>query len=404
MTPVAPPLEGIRVLELGQYVAGPFTTRLLADFGAEVIKVEPPHGGDELRQWRSVWQGTSFFWDIHARNKKSVTLDLRTREGRRIAQELALRVDVLVENFRPGTLEKWGLDPPTLRQANPALIVVRISGFGQTGPYRGRPGWASVGEAMSGLRSVTGFSDRPPTRVGISLGDSVAGMFGVIGVLLALVQRFRGGDGRGELIDVALFESVFALMESLLPEYEKLGLIWQPSGSAMPGVAPTNVYPTVEGGWTVIGGNSDKVFPVLMETIGRPDLARDVRFAHNAGRVAAADLLDDAIAAWTRTRSQEEIERILGDAGVPVGRVYRAPDILADAHYQAREAWIRAPVQREGVSAEIPVQGICPKLTEHPGRIAWLGPRLGQHNDEVYRDLLGMTAADIAGLKAQGVI
>lgn len=407
----AGPLVGYRVLELGNFIAAPFAGRLFADFGAEVITVEKPASGDELRQWRLGRGDTSMLWRTLARNKKSITLDLRTPEGRDVVLRLVGRTDVLLENFRPGTLDGWGLSRERLQTANPDLVLVQISGYGQTGPYRDRHGFGGVAEAMGGIRHLTGYPDRPPTRTGVSLADSVAGMFGVIGALMALLRRERAAripadpDPAGDVVDVALYEAVFALMESLVADYDAYGVSRERSGNSLPGVAPSNTYPCADGGWVVIGGNADGVFRRLMAAIGRPELADDPRYADNPSRARHAVELDAVITAWTRDRSVGAVLDVLVRAGVPAGRVYRAEDMLEDPHYRAREMVAAHEVAVEGDAVEkVHFPGVVPKLARNPGSVRWLGPDLGEHNDEVYRDLLGLGDDELAALRDAGVI
>jgi formyl-CoA transferase len=382
-------LEGLKVIELGQLIAGPFAGKTLADFGAEVIKIEPPAadgaaGGDPLRQWRMLHNGLSVWWQFQSRNKKSVTLDLRTDEGRRVVRELIDQADVLIENFKPGTLEKWGMGYEALSQTNPGLIMLRISGYGQTGPYRERPGFAVVAEAMGGMRYLNAEPGRTPVRAGVSLGDTLAGLHGAIGVLLALQARQRSispqaPKGVGQVIDVALYEAVFNCMESLLPEYSAFGAVRQPAGSALPGIAPSNAYPCADG-MVVIGGNGDSIFKRLMQAIGRDDLAQDAELAHNPGRVRRVAEIDEAIGAWTSQHPVDHAVQVLNDASVPVGRIYSAQDIAEDPHYRAREMIVPVTTH-DGLTVEVP--GIIPKLSRTPGAITRRGPMLGEDNDEV---------------------
>jgi formyl-CoA transferase len=374
------PLAGLKVLELGQLIAGPFAGKTLADFGAEVIKVEPPDGGDPLRQWRLLHNGTSVWWQVQSRNKKSVVLDLRQEEGRAAVRALAAEADVLIENFKPGTLEKWGLGYEGLSALNPGLIMLRISGYGQTGPYKDLPGFAVVAEAVGGLRHLNGEPDRVPVRCGISLGDTLAALHGVIGVLLALQARAASIDeqapkGRGQVVDVALYEAVFNCMESLLPEYSAFGAVRQPAGSALPGIAPSNAYRCADG-QAVIGGNGDSIFRRLMQAIGRNDLATDPTLANNALRAVRADELDAAITAWTVQHPVDEVVRVLQAVGVPVGRIYTVADIAADPHYRAR-GMIERIVSADGLALDVP--GIVPRLSRTPGAIRHRAPTLGEH-------------------------
>jgi formyl-CoA transferase len=380
----AGPLAGLKVIELGQLIAGPFAGKTLADFGADVIKVEPPGEGDPLRKWRLLHQGTSVWWQVQSRNKRSVVLDLRTDEGRADVRRLIDEADVLIENFKPGTLEKWGLGYDALAAGNPGLIMLRISGYGQTGPYRDLPGFAVVAEAMGGLRHLMGEPGRPPVRAGVSLGDTLAALHGVIGVLLALQGRRQSitpqtPKGRGQVVDVALYEAVFNCMESLLPEYSAFGAVRQPAGSALPGIAPSNAYRCADG-QVVIGGNGDSIFKRLMSAIGRDDLGRDAGLADNAQRAVRADELDAAITAWTVQRPVEEVVAVLQAVSVPAGRIYTVADIAADPHYRARQM-IERITTADGLTLEVP--GICPKLSATPGAIRSLAPTLGQHTDDV---------------------
>lgn len=394
------PLDDIRVLELGAFLAGPFCGQLLADFGAEVIKVEPPGTGDPMRQWgRHRYKGRTLWWPILARNKKSITLDLRTAEGQAIARRLAAECDILVENFRPGTLEGWGLGYETLREINAGLIMVRVSGFGQTGPYRDRAGFGSIGEAMGGIRSITGFPDRPPTRIGISIGDSLAATFATIGALTALHQRQRSGSG--QVVDIGIYEGVLAMMESMIPEYQLAGHIRRPTGNILPNVAPSNIYPTRDGGWFAIGANADAVFRRLCAAMGRPDLADDPRYATHTARGEHQAELDDLIAAWTIHYTADELQTLMDDHGVPAGRIYTAREMLTDPHFAARQSIIGIPDPELG---EIKMQNVFPRLTETPGGVDWTGPALGQHNREVFEGWLGLSPERLAELHERKVI
>jgi formyl-CoA transferase len=377
-------LAGLKVLELGQLIAGPFAGKTLGDFGADVIKVEPPIDGDPLRKWRMLHDGTSVWWQVQSRNKRSVVLDLRTEAGRADVRRLAAEADVLIENFKPGTMEKWGLGPDTLAADNPGLIMLRISGYGQTGPYRDLPGFAVVAEAMGGMRHLMGEPGRVPVRAGVSLGDTLAALHGVIGVLLALQARRASVSpaapkGRGQVVDVALFEAVFNCMESLLPEYSAFGAVRQPAGSALPGIAPSNAYRCADG-QVVIGGNGDSIFKRLMQAMGRDDLGQDPGLADNALRAARVDELDAAITAWTVQRPVAEVVATLQAASVPVGRIYTVKDIAEDPHYRAR-GMIERITTAAGLALDVP--GICPKLSATPGRIDRLAPTLGQHNSDL---------------------
>jgi crotonobetainyl-CoA:carnitine CoA-transferase CaiB-like acyl-CoA transferase len=369
-------LHGLKVLEMGQLIAGPFAGKTLADFGADVIKIEAEGTGDALRKWRMLRDGTSVWWEVQSRGKRSVALDLRSAEGQAAARALAAEADVLIENFRPGTLEAWGLGWDALHALNPRLIMLRISGFGQTGPYRDRPGFGVLGEAMGGLRHLTAEPGRVPVRVGVSIGDTLAGLHGVIGVLTALRHRDQNG-GEGQMIDVALYESVFNVMESLLPEYDAFGAVREPAGSALPGIAPTNAYRCANGEFILIAGNGDSIFRRLMRAIGRDDLHDDPELAHNDGRVKRVVELDAAIGAWTATRSPAVVLAALEAASVPAGKIYTVADIAADPHYRAREM-ILDTVTGDGRPLKVP--GIVPKLSATPGRIASPAPRLGEHN------------------------
>lgn len=370
------PLAGLKVLELGQLIAGPFAGKTLGDFGAEVIKVEPPGTGDPLRQWRLLHDGTSVWWQVQSRNKKSVALDLRTEQGRADVRRLAAECDVLIENFKPGTMEKWGLGFDDLARDNPGLIMLRISGYGQTGPYRDLPGFAVVAEAMGGMRHLMGEPGRAPVRAGVSLGDTLAALHGVIGVLLALQARAR--TGRGQVVDVALFEAVFSCMESLLPEYSAFGAVREPAGSALPGIAPSNAYRCADG-QVVIGGNGDSIYRRLMSAIGRADLAEAPDLASNAGRVARVDEIDAAITQWTVQRPVDAVVAALQAVQVPVGRIYTVRDIAADPHYRARQM-IERIVTADGLALEVP--GVVPKLGDTPGGLFRPAPRLGEHDGE----------------------
>lgn len=393
------PLAGLKVLELGSLVAGPYASSLLAQFGAEVIKIEPPGVGDPLRKWRKLHKGTSLWWYVQSRNKKSVTLDLRAEEGQALARELAAEADVLIENFRPGTLEKWGLGWEALSQRNPGLVMLRISGYGQTGPYRERPGFAAIAECMAGLRYVTGYADRAPVRVGVSLGDTLASLYGAIGVLVALYHRKANG-GQGQVVDVALYESVFAVMESLLPEFAVQGHVRERTGSALPGIVPSNTYLSQDGQYVAIAGNGDAIYKRLMQAIGRPDLADDPELAHNDGRTRHTQRIDDAIAQWAAGQPLETVLSVLETAAVPSGRIYTAKDIFEDLHYQAREM-IQHMALPDGQPFAMP--GVVPKLSATPGRTRWVGPELGEHTQEVL-DRIGVTPEQLAQLREAGLV
>ncbi|MFQ6347019.1 CaiB/BaiF CoA transferase family protein [Pseudomonas sp. R11F] len=393
------PLSGIKVIEIGTLIAAPFAARLMAEFGAEVIKIEALGQGDPLRKWRKLHEGTSLWWYLQSRNKKSLALDLKSAEGLGVIKQLLGDADVLIENLRPGGLEKLGLGWDVLHALNPKLTLVRISGYGQTGPYRDRPGFGAIGEAMGGIRYTTGNPDSPPARVGVSLGDSLASLHAVIGALMALL-RVKTGQGDGQIVDVSLAESVFNLMESLVPEYDMLGHVRERSGGALPGIAPSNTYLTADGAYVVIAGNSDPIYKRLMTTIGRADLAEAPEFAHNDGRAAKSGVLDAAITHWTSSRPIEQVLSALEAAEVPAGRIYSVADIVSDPHYQARDMLLKAELPG-GVSVKMP--GIVPKLSETPGAINWQGPTLGQHTDDILGSL-GMTVADIQRLKTSGVV
>ena len=393
------PLSGIRVLELGQLIAAPFATKLLAEFGAEVIKVEAPEGGDPLRTWRKMHGDTSLWWYLQSRNKKSIAVNLKTPDGLDIVKRLAASADVVVENFRPGGLEKLGLGWDVLSSLNPNLTMVRISGYGQTGPYRDRPGFGAIGEAMGGLRYTTGSPDSPPARVGVSIGDTLASLHGVIGALMALLNVKVNG-GAGQVVDVSLVESVFNVMESLVPEYDLLGEIRTRTGGALPGITPSNTYPTQDGGYVVIAGNSDPIFRRLMKAIGRPDLAEDPRMRSNDGRSQHAAMLDGVIGDWSKARSVDDALAALDAADVPAGRIYSVADIVADPHYQARDMILQAELPG-GTQVKMP--GIVPKLSGTPGAVRWQGPALGAHTDAVLADL-GLDAAAIQTLRDAGAV
>jgi formyl-CoA transferase len=395
---VSGPLDGIRVLELGALIAGPFCAKTLGDFGAEVIKIEPPGEGDALRKWRRMRNGVSLWWHVQSRNKKSVTCDLRRPEGQEIARRLARRADIVIENFRPGALEKWNLGWEALSRDNPKLILVRISGYGQSGPYRERPGFAAIAEALGGLRYITGFPDRPPVRPNLSIGDTLAALHGVIGALMALHAIQRGE--RGQVVDVALYEAVFNCMESLLPEYDAQGAVRERSGSALPGIAPSNLYPCGDGSYVLIAGNADSLYRRLMTAIGRADLRDDPALARNDGRAAQMERIDAAIAAWTAQRSQPEVLAAMEQAEVPAGRIYTAADIAADPHYAARGV-IERIVAADGEPLRVP--GVIPRLSATPGAIRTKAPQLGEHTDRVLREI-GYSDAEIAHLRATHIL
>ena len=391
-------LHGLRVVEMGQLIAGPFAAKTLADFGAEVIKIEPPEGGDPLRGWRLLQDGTSVWWQVQARNKRSIALDLRAPEGQDLARKLIAEADVLIENFRPGTLEGWGLGPEALHARNPGLVMLRISGYGQTGPYRDLPGFGAIGEAMGGLRHLTGEPGRVPVRCGISIGDTLAALHGTIGVLMALYHRKVHG-GPGQVIDVALHEAVFNVMESLIPEYSAFGAVRGPAGSALPGIAPSNAY-RCRDGVVLVAGNGDSIFKRLMTAIGRDDLGQAPDLADNAGRVARVAEIDGAIEAWTLQRTVAEALAVLGAARVPAGKVYTAKDICEDPHYRARDMILRQPT-RDGHEVDVP--GIVPKLSATPGGLRTPAPQLGGDTDAVLREV-GLSEAQIEALRDRGVI
>lgn len=393
----ARPLAGLRVLELGALIAGPFCTKILAEFGADVIKVEPPGSGDPLRKWRYLQDGTSVWWQVQSRGKRSVTIDLRKAEGQAIVRDLALRADILVENFRPGTLESWGLGFDVLAKGNPGLIMVRISGYGQTGPYSRRPGFGVIGEAMGGLRYVTGTPDRPPARTGISIGDTLSALYGVIGAMIAVEQRHR--TGLGQVVDVALYEAVFSVMESLLPEFDAFGAVRERSGSILPGIAPTSAYRCSDGSHVLIAGNGDSIFQRLAKAIGRNDLAADPSLAHNDGRAARQLWLDEQIDAWTTQHGADAVLTAMAAADVPASKIYTIRDIVADPHYAAREMIREIRVGR----GTLKVPGVVPKLSATPGEVDGGGPALGEHTDAVLAEM-GYDDARVAALRAQGVI
>lgn len=397
------PLAGVRVVELGMLLAGPFTGRLLGDMGAEIIKVEPPGQPDPLREWgKARYEGRSLWWPVQSRNKKCVTLNLREERGQQLLLELVRKSDVLVENFRPGTLEKWQLAPWQLWEANPKLVIARISGYGQTGPYASRAGFASVAEAMGGIRYINGFRDEPPPRLHISLGDSLAGMFAAQGVLAALYWRDVLGGGRGQVVDVSLMEACFALLESTVPEYDRLGVVRGPSGTALEGVAPSNIFKSRDDKWMVIAANADKVFRRLCTAMGLPELADDPRFASHVARGDNQEELEGIVADWARRHTAAEIDRLLNDAGVVCGPIYTVADIFADEHFQAREMLVKHEDPEFG---EYVGPGIVPRFSETPGEVRWSATwEEGSHNDEVFGELLGLSEDELAKLKDQGVL
>ncbi len=393
------PLRGIKVIELGTLVAGPYAASVLAQFGAEVIKIEAPGEGDPLRAWRKLHKGTSLWWYSQSRNKKSVTVNLKSERGRDIVRALVKDAAIVIENFRPGLLERLGLGWDDLSRINPALIMVRVSGYGQSGPYRDRPGFAAIAESVGGMRYVAGYPDRPPVRTGISIGDTLASLYGVIGALLAL-HHLKASGGRGQIVDVALYEAVFGVMESLIPEYSGFGFVRERSGASLPGIAPSNTYPCEDGSYVIIAGNSDLIFKRLMNAIGRADLAEDPRLARNAGRATHVEELDGAISAWTMRNDLEHVLQALDAADVPNAKIYTAADIHADPHYRAREM-IEAVKLPDGKRFDIP--GVVPILSESPGGTRWLGPALGEHTEEVLASI-GISGAEYAALKESGVV
>jgi formyl-CoA transferase len=392
-------LSGIRVLELGQLIAGPFAAKTLADFGAEIIKVESPQDGDPLRKWRMLHEGTSVWWQAQSRNKQSICIDLRQPEGQDIVRRLAQDADVLIENFRPGTMEKWGMGWDALHALNPRLIMLRVSGYGQDGPRRDEPGFAAIAEATAGLRYLTGHPGQVPARAGLSLGDTIAGLHGALGVLLALYERDARG-GQGQMIDVALYEAVFNLTESLLPEYHVFGAIRQPAGGALPGIAPSNAYPCKDGQYVLIAANGDSLFKRLMDLMDRADLGSDPELARNDGRAKRANMIDEAIGQWTSQRTLEEILTALQSISVPAGRIYSAKDIAEDPHYRARGV-IETIESADGLKVEMP--GIIPKLSQNPGEIRYRAPTLGEHTESILKQH-GFTAEQIQTLKDAGVL
>ena len=392
-------LSGIRVLELGQLIAGPFAAKTLADFGAEIIKVESPQDGDPLRKWRMLHEGTSVWWQAQSRNKQSICIDLRQPEGQDVVRRLAQEADVLIENFRPGTMEKWGMGWDALHALNPKLIMLRVSGYGQDGPRRDEPGFAAIAEATAGLRYLTGHPGQVPARAGLSLGDTIAGLHGALGVLLALYERDARG-GQGQMIDVALYEAVFNLTESLLPEYHVFGAIRQPAGGALPGIAPSNAYPCSDGQYVLIAANGDSLFKRLMELIGRADLANDPDLARNDGRAKRAEEIDQIIGEWSKQRTLEDILSALQSIAVPAGRIYTAKDIAEDPHYRARGV-IQTVESAGGLKVEMP--GVVPKLSNNPGAIRHRAPTLGEHTDIILQSL-GLSAEQIKALKEAGIL
>ena len=393
------PLAGLKVVELGTLIAGPFASRICAEFGAEVIKVESPDGGDPLRKWRKLYEGTSLWWFVQARNKQSITLNLKHEDGREVLKKLLSEADILIENFRPGVLEKLGLGWDVLHALNPKLVMVRLSGFGQSGPLKDQPGFGAVGESMGGLRYITGFEDRPPVRTGISIGDSIAALWGVIGALMALRHREVNG-GQGQVVDVALYEAIFAMMESMVPEFDVFGFIRERTGNIMPGITPSSIHTCADGKHIQIGANGDAIFQRFMRAIGRDDLADAPDLADNAGRDARRDELYGIIDRWTGSLPLTDVEATLLKAEVPASRIYSAEDMFADPQFLAREMFLAAKLP-DGKPFKMP--GIVPKLSETPGGVEWTGPKLGEHNDEVL-GRLGYSAEQIAALRNSGAI
>jgi len=406
------PLAGIKVLELGTLIAGPFCARLLGEFGADVIKIESPQAGDPIRQWRVLKDGNSLWWSVQSRNKKSITLNMKDPRAQDIARRLALDADIVIENYRPGVLEKWGLGYEQLKVINPALIMVRLSGYGQTGPMRDAPGFGAIGESMGGIRYVSGHPDRPPVRIGISIGDSIASLHGAMGALMALRHRdVTGGRwngqtgpacqaGQGQMVDVALYEAVFNMMESLVPEYDHAGVIRERTGGALPGIVPSNTYTTAEGENIVIAGNGDAIFKRLMSAIGREDLANDPQLANNAGRVPRTQEIDEAIQQWCSTQTIDAALAALQAADVPVSKIYSVRDMMQDPQFLARRMF-EHHLFKDGTPIKLPA--VTPKLSETPGGTRWIGPELGEHTDEVLASL-GYSAEQIAALRSQGVL
>ena len=391
------PLANLKVIEMGQLIAGPFAAKTLGDFGADVIKIEAPIVGDALRKWRLLKDGTSVWWQVQSRNKRSLSLDLKLVEAQEIVRSLVKEADILIENFRPGTLESWGLDPQDLLQINPKLIVLRISGYGQTGPYRDKPGFGVVAEAMGGLRHLTAEPGRTPVRVGISIGDTLAALHGVIGILLALQERHT--SGKGQVIDIALYEAVFNCMESLLPEYSAFGEVREAAGSALPGIAPSNAYQCQDGRYVLIAGNGDSIFKRLMQVIGREDLAKDAELGSNDGRVKRVSELDQAIGIWASQMTAEQVLEALDQASVPAGKIFTVEDIARDPHYHARGI-IETIKMKDGSALQVP--GIVPKLSRTPGSIKSLAPEVGEQTNQILSEI-GLTSQQIAALKEKGV-
>lgn len=394
-------LQGLKVLELGTLIAGPFAGRIFSDFGAEVIKVETPKVGDPIRKWRLMHEDTSLWWYVQGRNKKSITLNLKAKEGQEIIKELVKDIDIIVENFRPGKLEEWGIGYEDLKAINPRIIMVRISGYGQDGPYSKKPGFGSVGESIGGIRDITGYPDRPPTRAGISLGDSVTALYGVMSAMMAVYNRDVLGTNQGQEIDVALYEAVFSLMESMVPEYDYYEHIRKRSGSSLPGIVPSNTYECKDGKYIVIGGNGDSIFKRLMKAIGREDIVASDEYATNDLRGTAAEFLDGIINEWTLQHNLLEANEILDEYDVPNGPIYNIADIMEDPHYAAREMIKEVEVDNLG---KLKMPGIMPKFSDTPGNIKWPGPKLGEHNDEVYKEILNYSDEKIQSLKNNEII
>ena len=397
------PLDGIKVLELGTLIAGPFCSRMLAEFGADVIKIESPDGGDPIRQWRVLKDGTSLWWSVQSRNKKSVTLNMKDPRAQDIARQLALDADIIIENYRPGVLEKWNLGYEQIKTLNPAAIMVRLSGYGQSGPMRDAPGFGAIGESMGGIRYVSGHADRPPVRIGISIGDSIAALHGAIGALMALRHRDASGGrkaGQGQMVDVALYEAVFNMMESMVPEFDQAGVVRERTGGALPGIVPSNTYTTGDGENIVIAGNGDAIFKRLMRAIGRDDMADDVGLDNNAGRVPRVEEIDGAIQAWCATQDIDAALATLKEADVPVSKIFSVSDMMRDPQFLAR-AMFEQHAFKDGTPVKMPA--VTPKLSETPGGTRWLGPELGEHNNEVLQ-ALGYSAEQINALRADGVL
>lgn len=395
------PLQGIRIIELGNLVAAPFAGKIFSEFGAEVIKVEEPKRGDALRNWRIMHEDTSVWWYVQSRNKKSVTANMREEDGQEVVRSLIEQADVVLENFKPGTLEKWGLGYEAIKENNPSIIFTRISGYGQTGPYKEKPGFGSVAEAMGGLRYLTGYPDRPPVRVGIAIGDMVAGLYAVIGTLIALRAREHDEEQKGQVVDVALYEAVFSLLEGILPEYDLTGTIRERTGSTLPGIAPSNTYECKDGKHIVIGGNGDRIFQRLMIAIGKEEFAHDERFSTNQGRADHVEMIDAIIEDWTKQYSIKEVQQMLDVASVPVAPIYSIEDIAQDEHYKARDM-LQEVTLPDGEKLVVP--GIVPKLSGTPGEIDWNGPKLGEHNEDIYEKLVGLTREDVEELRKKGII